>query len=218
MDGLRGQEIIEFFDADWDDEYNRMCVSRAVAAYEKAEDICRSNLTDNAAHGAVGHLKRAILQDMLAFAAPQRGINATWEKNKNRSDDHVELARGRVRLTISAVEHPSITPQDALFRHTLAKDSQAAFIGEGWPVHERPIPNGTPLFGIITHGRLDGDDIYGLPGFLNISFPNDECTKYLAIISLFKRYPDLPEVKRIEEVRREIAFRRLQQKTNRRGG
>ncbi len=116
---------------------------------------------------------------------------ASVEANEINNYTFTLLRVGNVALTVSKVEGQAILPRKANFRNLYAgQQSKFDIEDNALVIQDSIIPPDAMLYGIILHCPVKGGKI---PEFVNIGFPNENCTGFVGSIKLMKRYPEVKE-------------------------
>lgn len=158
--------------------------------YSGAASFCAGRFEHPEAHDLRGYERRARTEHSFAVTAERfahRGVSVMPQKNATGSHWHREARGGSVILTQSFAEHPGAIVQRAQFRDTLGRSRQRELFAR-----QEQDTGGVALYGIILHGSLSvGREIEREQfGFYQLAIPNRDCTNYLAVYNLAKRYAD----------------------------
>jgi hypothetical protein len=158
--------------------------------YPLAVDHCMERFAAPEAHDLIGDERRARTETSLVDNATRfahRGMKISAKTNVTGSHYHREVTAGPIVLTESFADSPKALVQPAIFRDTLARSPQISFLDE------EEEPEGDLLYGMVLHGvrrvgrRQRRHDEFG---FMYLGIPNKDCTKYLALYNIAKRYAD----------------------------
>lgn len=175
---------VEMFDAFVPQGLQLSLVEGVVKEYQHAKVWCETEFRLPESYDVLPHFRRACIESMLCeIVKHYPDIRITTRANARRNCSHRLLCCGRVMLTQSLVDRDGALPREAVYREGYARDPQLYLFGE----QEAPEED-APLYGIITHMPLSGKDD-GLPGFVDIVFPDEEYRLILGRISLLDRFP-----------------------------
>lgn len=119
------------------------------------------------------------------------GCQATVEANVTNNYTFTLLRVGNVILTVSKVEGQYVLPRTARFRNLYAgQQSKFDIENNNLVISDFIIPPDAMLYGIILHSPVEDGK---LPAFVNVGFPNRDCTDFVGSIKLMKRYPEILE-------------------------
>ncbi|MDZ4761790.1 MAG: hypothetical protein SGJ21_12040, partial [Alphaproteobacteria bacterium] len=121
----------------------------------------------------------------LGVAQRFQFANARPQTNHAGNTFHVELIRGRVVLTASAVRRPQEMVREAIFRRTLARDPQRSFFDEDHPSVELP---DDPLYGLVLYGPPSRRADQRFPGFVVVAFPDPQLRYYIDEVDLLNKF------------------------------
>jgi len=129
------------------------------------------------AHDLRPMLLRASMERLIAeVAGKTKGVHAHPRPNEARNCYHREVASGRFVLTASQVKSPGEMVREAVYRITLASESQLLLPGF------ETTPNATASYYAIL---LYGQSGTGSP-FLHLAIPTRDYLTYLVNIDLFE--------------------------------
>ncbi len=157
--------------------------------YPGAVAHCTARFDEPEAHDLIGDERRARTETSFKQTAEKfahRGVRVIAQRNKTGSHNHQEARVGPIVLTQSFADSPEAIVQQAGFRETLARSRKISLLEP-----EVEVPAGDLLYGIVMHGaRRVGfrQRRYDEFGFLSVAIPNPDCTEYLAVINVAKRY------------------------------
>jgi hypothetical protein len=118
-----------------------------------------------------------------ARVSRHEGIELSPEPNAIGNCFHTELKAGQVIMTASAVESASELVREAVFRKSLAQDSQLEMFLE-----PEPPPADAMLYAILLHGPL-GAGLLPAPAFIHVGFPGADCDSYVDKFNLLDYFP-----------------------------
>jgi hypothetical protein len=162
-------------------------------AYRESHEHCDEHYPREQAFDLRPFERRAAFErnwQNLTARFPNVLARPTW----NDGSYHTKITAGRVVLTASSVPSPRSVVREAEFRKTYAQSSQ----------HELFVKNPEPpqddalLYAILLHGP-DVNDLKR-PGFMTIAFPNSRCTEYVHAIDLFRKFADVEQAVRTNDV------------------
>lgn len=157
--------------------------------YPGAVAHCMGRFDEPEAHDLIGDERRARAETSFKRTAERfahRGMRVAAQRNKSGSHNHEEARVGPIVLTQSFADSPETIVQQASFRDTLARARAIS-----WLDQDEEQPAGELLYGIVMHGaRRVGfkQRRYEELGFLSVAIPNADCTEYLDVINIGKRY------------------------------
>lgn len=180
--------LIAFFDARFPREFQRGLVELVLDCYRKADRECTDKYLDPVAHDVRPQVCRAMIENGLpGLVARFSGIEARSERNRTRSNNHMEVSAGGLILTEKIAPSPWHPINDALFRRDLARRGQPPLPGLGV---EPPIV--ASAYAVLMHGSTAHDR--SRPSFLQVVFPDRDCATRLARIDLLRRFSDVGRI------------------------
>jgi len=157
------------------------CVIRT---YADALKHCRDNFPGPEAHDLYPIERRAMLErNWRGRLSRYSNIEVSVQPNASGNCFHTEVKAGRVVMTVSAVEAPGDIVREAVFRKSLAQESQLEMFME-----PEPPPDDSMLYALLLHGPLGGG-LLASPAFIHIAFPGRDCDKYIDRFNLLDYYP-----------------------------
>ncbi|VVN75793.1 hypothetical protein [Pseudomonas fluorescens] len=175
---------------DTDLSFDKMAaISKAIAlGYRASSEIIRGNaVLGTNAMAASGHIKRACVDHFLSAvpgSAPESGISARMESNRNGSSKHIVLRSGRLVLTAHNVNSSRTKMlKSSLYNRVLSSPNMDLF-SESYDDNESDI-----VCGQLLHGSKSNLE------FMSLVIPDANCK-----VSLYTRQIPLPK---FEEVREE---------------
>lgn len=157
-------------------------------AYRRAHEVCAENFHQQEAHDLRGHYRRAeIEQGWRSTATGFDGIAADTYLNDADNCNHTRVHCGEVVLIQCHVQSRHQIVRRALFRSGLATDSQLNLFAQD--SDEVELGPDAKLFAILLHGAHPKypDRL----AFIEIAFPNNDCTGYIDSFDLLRRFPSL---------------------------
>lgn len=153
-------------------------------AYGQADEICRSHFDDPEAHDSIGDIRRGLIEGVLRSQAVRHGGQHRALRNAPGTAFYSRVQFGNMLLTQSSVDLPGRLRRPADFREEMAAQSQLNLLQA-----RRKKEKATPVYAIVYHGHyLESRKNKGFnvrePGFIGITFPNEDCTGSLAMIDL----------------------------------
>ena len=168
--------------------------------YKTSYLACTDGFPEPEAHDLIGHHRRATNEMGWRTTAQRHGLTTSVVPNCRRTYFHTRVKAGQVVMTESFVKQAGDLIRPADFRGTLAQENQLNLFG---PPSGGDAPG---LFAILIHGlhpyfpdRL---------AFIEVQFPNADCTAYLDGFDLFTEFTDLAHA--IRPSTAEIAAKRAQ--------
>lgn len=157
-----------------------------IGSYSEAYRYCIDNFPGPEAHDLYPIVRRAMFERNWRARLTRYGdVEMNSEPNAIGNCFHTELRSGRVVMTVSAVQAPAEIVREAVFRSSLAQDSQLdLFLA---PV---PPPDDAKLYAILLHGPLGGG-LLASPSFINVAFPGSDCESYVDRFNLLDYFPVL---------------------------
>jgi hypothetical protein len=114
---------------------------------------------------------------------------AIVETNETHNFPYTLLRVGNVIMTVSRVEGQDVLPRNAKYRNIYAgQQSRFDIEQDSLTIVDTIVPADAVLYGIILHSPIKGEH---RPGFVDIGFPNENCTDFVGKIRLFKKFPDV---------------------------
>ncbi|MBK3446379.1 hypothetical protein [Pseudomonas lactis] len=175
---------------DTDLSFDKMAaISKAVAlGYRASQEIIRGNaVLGTNAMAASGHIKRACVDHFLSAvpaSAPESGITARIESNRNGSSKHIVLRSGRLIITAHNVNSSRTKMlKSSLYNKVLSSPNMDLF-SQIYDESENEI-----VYGQLLHGSKSSLE------FMSLVIPDANCK-----MSLYTRQIPLPK---LEEVREE---------------
>jgi hypothetical protein len=157
------------------------------ACYGKGHDHCNVNFAKQEAHDLYGHYRRALVeQEWRTLAHRFPGLQPGIFRNSADNYYHTRIITGNVVLVECCVRRRGELVRHALFRQGLARTNQLAL---SLFADEQPIDPDAKVFAILQHGA--DHRFPNRLAFVDIEFPNSDCTGYVTRIDLLKRFPEL---------------------------
>lgn len=150
---------------------------------------CKNRYQSSESYSVFPVMRRAELEKELAAlcASNYPDIKAEPRQNRRKTSWYRLFQSKGVLLTVSALAHPAMIVRPAAFREEYATTSQANLKFEEEGETETPdVPH--LLYTILGHGASKDKSC---PSFIDIKFPNHDCTKYVGEIKLLEKYPQL---------------------------
>jgi|CXWL01.1.fsa_nt_gi hypothetical protein len=183
---LSGAELRAMFLADVPEPVLEDTVRCLTRSYSDSARYCRDNFPAEEAHDLYAHHRRAMFErNWRGRLARYPGLKISTRTNASRTCYHTEVRAGRVLMTVSAVEAPFEVVRPAVFRQTLALDSQLNIFTE-----PEAVADDAPLYAIVLHGPLGGG-LHRTPAFIHVGFPETTCSKYVDRFNLLDCFPVL---------------------------
>ena len=157
-----------------------------VRTYAESVAYCRDTFPGPEAHDLYPIHRRAMFErNWRGRLARYPELEVSVESNASGGCYHTEVRVGRVVMTVSAVEAPFEIVRPAVFRKTLARESQLQLFAEP----EEPSDDAL-LYVLLLHGPLGGG-LLTAPSFIHIAFPDPDCQKYVDRFNLLEYFPVL---------------------------
>lgn len=203
---MQPSELKQFFLDQVPEAFLRESIDVFNRGYKESHLACTAGFPEPEMHDLYGHHRRATNEMGWRTTAQKHGLAATVVLNSRKNYHHTRVASGQVVMTQSFVASAGDLVRPADFRGTLAQSNQLELFG---PPGGGNAPN---LFGILIHGLHEWfpDRL----AFVEVQFPNAECTAYLNGFDLFEQFPDL--ARSIRPSAEEIAAKRAALRRDRR--
>ncbi len=185
-----------YYDTVVSEDFQKDIIKYIFQGYLDADKMIKANdLQPQPAKNLYPYARWAMIDNYcLALNKKYNGVEVTSQCNTIHNCFYTLIRRGNVRMTISSVGTPNSLPRIAIFRNNLARcqyhfdidDTKTKF---EFKTLERF--NDAIIYAFILHGpKVDNHKI---PSFIKIVFPNEDCTRSLERIDLFKIFPKLIE-------------------------
>lgn len=161
-------------------EFLRATVATIVEA-NRLSDRAFEGMHPQWRRGAFGHMRREQLNQLLDPVARGFGARTRRALNGNNSSCHLEIEFSDLVLTASAVDSPGEFPEDADYRKTLARSSQASMFDKLGL--EPEATGGAALYAVLTYSRTFDAKTFR-PSFVTIGFPDQKNDHFVALVSL----------------------------------
>ncbi len=187
---MSDDERRELFIQGFSEDFLQDAIRTAKTVYSGSDDECKRRYEKPERHFMFPNMRRAELEKELATLAKTRypEIKVEPRQNKKNSSWYRLFSSKGVLLTVSALPNPNRIVRPAAFREEYATCSQYNL---SFDEEIEPPPDDAEflLYSILAHGADRQNK--GRPAFIDIKFPNKECTKYVGEIRLFDRYATL---------------------------
>jgi hypothetical protein len=155
---------------------SKLVAEAIVDSYPDARDLC-AGLRAATRRDTLSHMRRACVETRVGQAFERSGADVQDLVAGDDASRHIQIAIGRLILTIHAVNERSDLPRDAVFRDTAARSAQANLF-----MSEIPPPSDARIYAFVLYGPRAGDCSF--PSFITVMAPNGACTEIVGIISL----------------------------------
>ena len=163
---------------------------RVEKAYKRAHTLSHK-LPAPQASNLLPFYRCCLLDTEVSGLATGLGMTVTTPKSKRGGWFYMQVASGRVVLTVAHAGSPAGFPRDSKFRQTLAKSSQPSL----HPMFDDDQSDELLLYAILITAANPADK--SLVWFANIRFPlNDYSGWAEGLIDLMTRYPSASAAKR----------------------
>lgn len=193
----------EYFDAVISLDMQKDIVKYIFTGYKDADKMIKTqDFQPQPAKNLYPYARWAMIDNYcLALNKKYDRVQAASRPNTINNCFFTLITCSNVRMTISAVNSPKSMPRLALFRNSLASCQYRFDIGKNnrnFEFMDLESKDAKTVYCFVLHGPLT--DNHREPSFINIVFPNEDCTRCLDRINLFRRFPDFVEELRLEGI------------------
>jgi len=159
------------------DEFLRDAIRALLWAYGQANEVSRDAYDGPEAHDIAGHLRRAYFEGALRDIGLRHGAVVGAKLNVKRTAFYSEVRFGEIVITESSATMPGKFRRPANFRTGLARHSQTSFHFSGG--NPQANTGNRAFYAILVWGHFQGrmSEVHLHPDFLEIVFPNEDCTE-----------------------------------------
>ncbi len=187
----QGVDLRRFFDANVPQELQRELLRIVYLAdrdgYKEVKD---HNYHERVIPDLLPHVQRGRLETYAADLKRKfPDLNVSYEWNSKNTATHVAVTSGKVTVTFSSVTDPLTIVRNAEFRNEKAEAQGKLFTldDDNHMIFHEPVDQSLGrLYAIIIHHAAKAN--LSIPAFVDVVFPNHDCSAYIDRIHLMERY------------------------------